>query len=110
MRERMRNIMRLLPVLLVVWLYSSTHFFMHTHQVNGVVIAHSHLGGSQHQHSASALQLIAWVTHSFSFLADISFWRAVGAFLLFGYLLIRQDKIYTVLHTVRSLRAPPATC
>ncbi len=108
--KSLKRILRLLPVLLLMWYYSSVHFFMHIHEVNGVKIMHSHIGDKHHDHTTLEYQLFKSLGESFvcdsalplflAVLAVITFMRHVGV--------VRPLQQPQVVHF--SLRAPPAIC
>ncbi len=107
MKKRLVDILRFVPVVLVVWLYSSTHFFMHTHEVDGVLIAHSHIGGSQHQHSAASFSLIQQLTHAVQTAGTTIFALLCVVVAIFLYQRLSSAALCEKHWQIRSLRAPP---
>lgn len=106
---RKRHIaLRLIPLILFVWFSINANFSYHTHVVNGVVIAHSHLGAEGHEHADGMYKLIdlmsqivvtaAVVTAAILFL--LFFLRNVTSLVIFHNVRIEGERLY-------SLRAPP---
>ncbi len=108
MKQRLITILRFVPVMLVVWLYSSTHFFMHTHEVDGVLIAHSHIGGTHHQHSAASFSLIQQLTQAVQSAGTTLFALLCVAVAIFLYQKFSSAALCEKHWQIRSLRAPPA--
>lgn len=80
---------------------------MHVHEVNGVLIAHSHLGSQQHQHNVADFQTIKSLGN---YLIGNNI---IPTFLIASYAIkvLRnisrtEHQLYTVLQHF-SLRAPP---
>lgn len=87
--------------------YSSSHFFMHVHEVNGVLIAHSHLGSQQHQHNAADFQTIKSLSNCLIGNNIIpTFLIALYAIKVLRNISRTEHQLYTVLQHF-SLRAPP---
>ncbi len=106
--NRTRNILKLLSVALVVWYYATTHFFMHTHEVNGVLIAHSHIGGEGHDHTPLEYQTFKTLSDGVMTPAQVHFFLTLLAAVT---LLLNLGTTCPTRQTpVRgfSLRAPPA--
>ncbi len=106
-KTRFADILRFVPVILVVWLYGSTHFFMHTHEVDGVLIAHSHIGGSQHQHSVASFSLIQQLTQAVQSAATTLFALLCVAVAIFLYQKLSTSILCEKHWQIISLRAPP---
>ncbi len=108
--RRVKSILKFLSVLLLIWYYGTTHFFMHTHEVNGVMIMHSHIGDKQHDHTTLEYQLFKSLGESLVIFCDVPFFLIVLAAItiLQNYGLVRRMQQPLLLHF--SLRAPPAFC
>ncbi len=108
--NRIKDILKLLSVVLVVWYYATTHLFMHTHEVNGVLIMHSHIGKDQHEHTTLEYQVFKTLSDGVMCFAQVQhFIVALAAITLlrnFGTVCPVQQ---TPLRHF-SLRAPPALC
>lgn len=81
---------------------------MHVHDVNGVLIAHSHLGAHQHQHNTVDFQTIKNLNNcliSNSVIPVILI--ALYAFRMLQNISKAEHQLYTVLQHF-CLRAPPA--
>ncbi len=108
--KRIKRILKLFSVLLLIWYYGSIHFFMHIHEVNGVKIMHSHIGGRHHDHTSLEYQLFKSLGESFICDNSLPFFLVVlAAITLLSCLGVvcrqRQPQL-----THYSLRAPPAIC
>ncbi len=73
------NFKSILLLLLFVGSFISNNFYLHTHQINGTIVYHSHpfTTDAQHQHSGSCAELIQQLNHTnFNFdnnIVDVSF-------------------------------------
>lgn len=60
------NFKSILLLLLFAGSFISNNFYLHTHQINGTIVFHSHpfTAEAQHQHSGSSAELIQQLNHT----------------------------------------------
>ena len=107
--KRFRKISSVLLLVLYATFFASTNLCVHSHDVEGVHIVHSHLGGgSQHSHTASQLQTINYLGCE-RFVAAEALASVAGPCLLFceDFESPLREAVITFSGESHSLRAPP---
>ncbi len=97
-------------MLLLIWYYSSAHFFVHVHEVNGVKITHSHPCNRQHDHASLEYQFYKILGESFVCNHSFPFFSIVVAtmvILLCCGIVCRLQQPRPLHYP---LRAPPVVC
>ncbi len=110
LNRRVRKLMRIFLPLLFIAYIGCNICFIHTHEVAGVIIAHSHPGAAGHTHNGESLGTIFCLTHFF--VLD----EVVPEFSLFSQntrFVLLEAPTYVEHHLlvagrIHGLRAPPA--
>ena len=102
-----QRIIALFLTILFIGYVGNITFFAHEHKVGNVVVVHSHLGSSAHNHSASAIKTIFCISHYDSTLSFIFILSDVIENLLGTIILSDELCDYITVNQYFSLRAPP---
>ena len=98
-----------LPLLFIAYIGCNT-FFIHTHEVEGVIIAHSHPGAAGHTHPGESLGTIFCLTHFFALdkvVPEFSLSSQNTSYILLDAPTYLEHHLI-VAGRIHGLRAPPA--
>lgn len=110
MKDKLKYIVKIVPLIIFVAYLTGISFFAHTHTVNNVAVVHSHpfSTSENHQHSTASFQLISAISHFVScalFLGLITRSVTAPAFSLF--VSKTSSKYFLRVRFYTFLRPPP---
>jgi len=108
MNKTWRKLLALFLLVIFCTFQANNLLFIHVHYIDGVAVAHSHINGGKHTHSADGFSTIALLSSFHSLKADITSYLLLTP-IIFLITLLPKNTVHILKKHLRisHLRAPP---